>query len=389
VRVRHNGVIERTVNLNRLPPTQALEQTQVRSGQFIISKIDARNGACGFVPPGLDGAVVSNDFPVFDIVGADPRYLDHLVALPVFWRLCETVSDGSTNRVRLDLEQFDQLRFPMPPLAEQRDIAAALDAIDEAIARSETAIAAAEVFQHAMLDDLVTRGVPGRHTEWLRVPGVGTAPACWHVAPLGDLLLAIEAGSAPPRLNRPAVNGEWGVLRVGAVTWGEYRPSENKALAPGVEAERGLEVRAGDLLLSRANTPELVGRTALVRSTPHGLLLSDKTLRLMPDARKTDQAFLHAVLGAAAARNQLSGAASGSSKSMFNISQANIRKVLLPVPPRDEQELIVKVGEVIRDALGGQATALTRLRAAKTALSDALLTGHTRLTASGQAAGPA
>ena len=118
---------------------------------------------------------------------ADPRYLDHLVDLPVFWRLCESVSDGTTNRVRLDLAQFDELRFPMPPLAEQRGIAAVLDAIDDAIERSEAVIAATEELRRSLLHELLSRGVPGWHSEWREVRGLGVVPSCWEVVRLGEV----------------------------------------------------------------------------------------------------------------------------------------------------------------------------------------------------------
>ncbi len=56
----------------------AAQQVRVRAGQFLISKIDARHGAFGIVPPELNGAVVSNDFPVFDV--ANNRALHKYIA---------------------------------------------------------------------------------------------------------------------------------------------------------------------------------------------------------------------------------------------------------------------------------------------------------------------
>ena len=75
---------------------------------------------------------------------------------------------------------------PAPPLPEQRAIAAVLDGIDEAIERTEEVIAATERLRDALLHELLTRGLPGRHSEWVDVPGLGTVPACWDVVRLGD-----------------------------------------------------------------------------------------------------------------------------------------------------------------------------------------------------------
>ena len=71
--------------------------------------------------------------------------------------------------------------------SEQRAIAAVLDAIDEAIERTEEVIAATERLRDALLHELLTRGLPGRHSEWADVPGLGTVPACWDVVRLGML----------------------------------------------------------------------------------------------------------------------------------------------------------------------------------------------------------
>jgi type I restriction enzyme S subunit len=78
---------------------------QVKAGQFIISRIDARNGASGIIPPELDGAVVTNDFPVFDF-DEDllmPRFLFWLSKTAAFVQACRAASEGTTNRVRLIL----------------------------------------------------------------------------------------------------------------------------------------------------------------------------------------------------------------------------------------------------------------------------------------------
>ena len=66
--------------------------------------------------------------------------------------------------------------LPVPPPAEQRAIAAVLDPIDEAIERTEEVIAATERLRDALLHELLTRDVPGSHTEWKHIPGLGTIP---------------------------------------------------------------------------------------------------------------------------------------------------------------------------------------------------------------------
>ena len=86
----------------------------------------------------------------------------------------------------------------LPPLDEQRRIAAVLDAIDEAIERSEAVIAATEELRRSLLHELLSRGVPGWHSEWREVRGLGVVPACWEVVRLGEVCERPEYGAGAP-----------------------------------------------------------------------------------------------------------------------------------------------------------------------------------------------
>ena len=98
---------------------------------------------------------------------------------------------------RTSWNHLREFSFVCPPLPEQRAIAAVLDAIDGAIERTEAAIAATERLRDALLHELLTRGVPGWHTEWKEAPGIGTIPACWEVMRLGDGVTHVGSGVTP------------------------------------------------------------------------------------------------------------------------------------------------------------------------------------------------
>ncbi len=114
------------------------KQFVIRSGQLILSRIDARNGAFGIVPNSLDGAVVSTDFPVFtlDCSRILPKFLDWMSKTRDFVDLCKLASEGTTNRVRLKEERFLAAEISLPSLEEQRRIVAR---IEELAARIEEA----------------------------------------------------------------------------------------------------------------------------------------------------------------------------------------------------------------------------------------------------------
>ena len=108
------------------------ERNVARVGDFIVSKIDARHGAYGFIPPELDGAVVTNDFPLFAVVQERirPRWMYWVSRSNFFVNLCRLASEGTTNRVRLKESKFSQMQIPVPPMVEQERIIAHMDAIE-------------------------------------------------------------------------------------------------------------------------------------------------------------------------------------------------------------------------------------------------------------------
>ena len=92
--------------------------------------------------------------------------------------------------------RLKQVTISLPPLHEQFSIADVLDSIDDAIERTEAVITATETLSDSLLHELLTCGVPGWHTEWKDVPGIGTIPADWEVV-RGDAIFKLGGGCAP------------------------------------------------------------------------------------------------------------------------------------------------------------------------------------------------
>lgn len=167
-----------------------------------------------------------------------------------------------------------------------------------------------------------------------------TLPPSWTWVTLGSVLTKVLAGWSAPSTQQRRNSDEWAVLKVSACTWGVFRPEENKALKPGAVPREALEVRAGDLLITRANTSDLVARSVVVDTTPPRLMLSDKTLRLTP-IKGCNPRYLNLANLAPAARAHYQDEATGTSDSMKNVSQRAIRRTPIPLPPSPEQDRIV------------------------------------------------
>ena len=105
---------------------------------------------------------------------------------------------------------------------------------------------------------------------------VGELPSSWALATVGLAVERVEAGKSFTALGRPATADEWGVVKVSAMSWGDFLPDENKAVPVNQPIDPRHEIKAGDLLISRANTADLVGAAVLVDQIRPRLLLSDK-----------------------------------------------------------------------------------------------------------------
>ena len=110
-----------------------------RKNQFIASRIDARNGAMGIVPESLDGALVTNDFPLFEVNQEHilPQYMGWLCRTPAFVDLCARASEGTTNRVRLKEDEFLRLEIQIPDTKEQQRIVTRIDTVQQQLQASD------------------------------------------------------------------------------------------------------------------------------------------------------------------------------------------------------------------------------------------------------------
>ena len=243
-----------------------------------------------------------------------------------------------------------RIEIPLPPIAQQKRIAAILDKAEELRSLRRQALGALDAIAQSIFLEMF--GDPT------------TNPKSWIRVRFSDLLSAIESGRSPNCLDRPVEDEEWGVLKLGAVTWCEYNPLENKALPSNEKPDLSLEVKPGDLLFTRKNTFELVAACALVRSTPPHLLLPDLIFRFRtkPNA-PIDLCFLHQLLINPAKRREIQKLASGSASSMPNISKTKLETVLIEVPPLSLQQEFARRVEAIEQLKTTHRQSLTQLDA--------------------------
>ncbi|KUO17840.1 restriction endonuclease subunit S [Streptomyces dysideae] len=186
---------------------------------------------------------------------------------------------------------------------------------------------------------------------------------------LDSLLTRIEAGKSPSAEDTPAGEGEWGVLKVSAVQPGRFTARENKVIRDPALVHPRYEVKRGDLLMTRANTEELVGLACIAEEPPPRLLLSDKTLRLHVNTAVAEPKFVQLALVQPVTRQRIQVLATGTSAGMKNIGQDQVRQLCIPNVPLDEQRRIVAAHAAFERRIG----ALESMAAKKALLLDALV----------------
>jgi type I restriction enzyme S subunit len=128
----------------------------------------------------------------------------------------------------------------------------------------------------------------------------------WRVEDLGTVLESIDAGWSPACVEQSPSTGQWGVLKVSAVTTGTFRGEEAKTLPVTLSPRPDIAVKRGDVVMARANgVAALVGMTAQVRDESERLMLSDKLLRLNPDSRFLTRDYLALLMLSSGVRLQL------------------------------------------------------------------------------------
>jgi type I restriction enzyme, S subunit len=262
----------------------------------------------------------------------------------------------------MDLNQYSQsaaqpgiavdvignLEIPVPPLHEQRTIADYLGRetarLDELVAAKEHSLGLLAEKRRALITRAVTRGLdPRAPLRDSGIPWLGEIPVHWEVQRLKFIVPRIEQGWSPECHNVPASDEEWGVLKAGCCNGGVFNQQENKSLPPNLAPPLDLEIKPGDILMSRASgSTELIGSVALVpEGTRSRLLLSDKTYRIRLDTSRAIQSYFVIALGSDVGRVQVQEVISGAAGLANNIAQGDIREFAVPLPPMDEQAAIV------------------------------------------------
>ena len=269
-----------------------------------------------------------------------------------------------------NLDYAGYLAFPLllPPLPEQRAIAAVLDSIDEAIEGTEAVITATECLRDALLHELLTRGVPGWHTEWKSVPGVGTMPAPWEVVRLGDVA-EVERGKFAhrPRNEPRFYGGDIPFIQTGDVVRANGMIKQHSQTLNDLGLSISRLFPAGTIIVTIAAN---IGETAIA---DYPVAFPDSLVGVTPTDINTN--FLEYFLRTQ--KGRLTQFAPESAQK--NINLEDLRPLSTPLPSRPEQQAIAAMLDGVGEAIKQIRQEREYLQSLKISAADALLTGLVRV----------
>lgn len=355
------------VNLDPATPYFGLEHLKTGGGILGNSRADAfslKGGKpvfesgdilFGRLRPNLRKAAIasapgtcSGDITILRMInGDDTHYVLHFLLSGFAFAQINRHING-INLPRINNRDLLEIKVPLPPLEEQQRIATILGTVEEAIRAEEQSISKLETLAKNL------------------------APETNRTVPVGEYVERIVSGKS---IKEHSTSGGPRVLKISSTTSGYFKPEESKPLDPSYEPPEHHRVQEGDLLVSRANTTELVGASAIVDQPYENLLLPDKLWRLVTKD-SVDPFFLWACLQHPLTRNAISKASSGSGGSMKNISQTDF--LAIEIPDADAA-LQTTVGNQVRTTFHQRAlrsSKLTLLRELYTSLSSRAFAGE-------------
>jgi type I restriction enzyme S subunit len=347
----------------------------VQAGDLLFSWSGTRGTSFGpHFWRGPDGVLNQHIFNVRNLRGVDQSFLFH--ALKHITRAIERRAHGGTGIVHITKGQLEAFEVPLPPLPEQRKIAGILSSVDEVIEKTEAVIEQLRAVKKAMMQELLTRGLPGRHTRFKRTE-IGEVPEEWDAVRLRDVtnfqpgyaFKSADFVEAGDRLLRGSN------VAPGAIDWS---PDRTKHFPVGRRDEfAGYILNTGDIVIGMDRPFVEAGfKIARLKEADVPALLLQRVGRFA-ELRGIQADYLWFLAQSSFVEGHLRVQQKGTD--LPHISRDEILDSQVPVPKVEEQLRISRVLSAVEGRQSTERAAAAWLRSAKSGLMDALLSGTKRV----------
>ncbi|MDF2897940.1 MAG: hsdS [Rhodococcus erythropolis] len=302
---------------------------------------------------GDQAGITSPVYPIFHArKEQDARFWGMVLESGVLTAYFNSRAIGSiVRRRRTTVPIFKEAPTFIPPLPVQERIVKVIGAVDDQIAALGTESDALEGILESLRSDL---------------------PETDH-QPIGDVLMGIDSGKSVQAGGQASAEDKYRILKLSAVQRGWFKPSEAKSLTEGSAFSPSHTVQNGDLLITRANTPERVGFVAVAKNVAEGTFMPDLIWRLSVDESRVSTDYLEHVLSSRELRIRISGVSGGTNKSMVKINKRSFSTVRVPIPPLSEQSEYVRRCDAVIGGITTIRAEAARLRKVRAGLLSGLL----------------
>lgn len=355
------GIVLQTEKFKRrIASEDTSNYKRVRYGQFVYDPMLLWAGNVGQQRRVAEG-LVSPAYTVFEICDdVDPAFLLYFLKRPEMLHVYKGISRGTNVRRQKALfGDFAALSFPFPSLLEQRKIAAILTSVDEAIAGTQSVMGQLEVVKKAMMADLLTRGIPDRHTKFKKT-NIGEVPEEWEVHRVQDCCVVRNELRKPisvdERAKIPGPYPYYGPTKA-LDSIDEYRLDGTFALI-GEDGDHFLK-------FDRWPMTQLVSGRFNVNNHAHAVQGTDTC-----STAWFAKFFQHRDITKRLTRQ-------GANR--YKLRKTTLLELLVAVPPVAEQNAIVAAVHAVEQRLAVEVERAMGLRGLRSALMSVLLTGEVRV----------
>lgn len=374
--VAPNHIEEGTGRL--LPAPSAREQGAISGkytflpGDVLYSKIRPylRKAAL----PRFSGLCSADMYPLRPGPAVAPGFLLATLLSEDFTNFATSVS-MRTGIPKINREELAKYCMRLPPMGEQRKIAAILSSVDDAIEGTQAVIDQLQVVKKAMIAELLTRGLPGRHTRFKKTE-IGEVPEEWDIALLSDVA-QVQTGIAKGKRVERGV--ELPYLRVANVQDGYVDLGDIKTIVVEEQSVFRYALKPGDVLFTEGGDADKLGRGCVWRGQIDVCLHQNHVFAVRVQMHRLLPEFLAHWAASPRGKAYFLDCAKQTTN-LASINSTQLKAFPVPLPSIEEQSEFVATVGALESRLEAEQDCFRCVRDLKSALQSALLTGEIRVT---------
>jgi type I restriction enzyme S subunit len=367
--IERNNFVYKDIKYVSQKKAEELKYHSFRAGDIVLAKLGDPIGKASIVPSSLERGIVVAD--VVRIRLSTRRvssfFVEYILNSPICTVQLQKETIGTT-RPRVNIFQIRNLKFPLPPLPEQKRIAEILSTVDQAILKVDEAKEKAQKLKKGLMQELLTKGIG--HKEF-KDTEIGRIPKTWKVMRLGDAATVRYGLGQPPALETNGIP----MIRATNVKRGKIAKEGLIFINPSaVPNSRDPFLRGGDILVVRSGA--YTGDVALVTKEWEGAV-AGYDLIVTPSDIIDSQFLTYYLLSSSVQKRHFVGLKVRSAQPHLNSSQ--VEETPIPLPSPSEQQKIAEILSTVDARLELLRKRKDRLVKIKKGFMDSLLTGRIRV----------